>query len=62
MLVVLGLLLLGDALWRKRPYRLGLYEFDDDSDIVLDRRTGKVFEIVLAIALIVGGILSYASD
>ena len=55
---VLGLLLLLDAAWRKRPYRFGLYDFEDESDICLDRRTGKRFELVIGLAFILSAILS----
>jgi hypothetical protein len=53
---ILGFLNLIHAALGKR-FRLGLYDFDDDSDIVLDRRTGRIFSAVIGIAFIVGAIL-----
>jgi hypothetical protein len=57
-LIILGVLCLLDAGFRKRPYRLGLYEFEDDSDITLDRRTGRAFAALVGIALILWALLS----
>ena len=57
-LIILGVLCLLDAGFRKRPYRLGLYEFEDDSDITLDRRTGRAFAALVGIALILWAFLS----
>jgi len=54
---LLGLLALLHAAWGKGLYRWGWYEFEDDSDIVLDRRTGRMVATVIGIALIVGAIL-----
>jgi hypothetical protein len=56
-LAILGVLMLVRAAWAKRPYRFGLYDFEDDSDIILNRRTGRLFTAVIGIALIVGAIL-----
>ncbi len=58
----LGFIVLVDAILRKGPYRLGVHDFDDDSDIVLDRRTGRTFEIVLGIVLILGAVLIRSSE
>lgn len=41
-----------------KTFRWGLHEFiEDESDIVLDRRTGRIFAAVIGIAFIIGAIL-----
>lgn len=41
-----------------KSFRWGLYDFvEDDSDVVLDRRTGRIVAVVIGIAFIVGAIL-----
>ena len=65
MQIVLGLLGLPSLLyaaWGKGFYRWGLYEFEDDSDIVLDRRTGRLIAAVIGIAFIVGAMLYRGQD
>ena len=57
----LGFLMLLHAAWGKR-FRWGLYDFDDDSDLVLDRRTGRIVSAVIGIAFIVGAILYRADE
>ena len=53
----MGLLMLMWAAWGK-TFRWGLYDFiEDDSDIVLDRRTGRIVAAVIGIAFIIGAIL-----
>jgi hypothetical protein len=54
---IIGLLALVRAAWGKGHFRWGLYEFEDDSDIVLDRRTGRLVAAVIGIAFILGAIL-----
>jgi len=53
---VLGFFMLIHAAWGKN-FRFGLYEFDDESDIVLDRRTGRIYTAIIGIAFIIGAIL-----
>ncbi len=62
LLGLLGLLALLDAGLRKRPFRWGLYDIEDDSDIILEGRTSKIFEAVIGIALIAGAILGHGSE
>jgi hypothetical protein len=41
-----------------KTFRWGIYDFvEDDSDIVLDRRTGRIVATVIGIAFIIGAIL-----
>ena len=40
-----------------KSFRWGLYDVEDDSDIVLDRRTGRIVAAAIGIAFIVGAIL-----
>jgi hypothetical protein len=47
-----------NAGFRKGPYRIGLYEIKDDSDVILDPRTGRAFAALLGIALILWALLS----
>lgn len=53
---VLGFLMLIWAAWGK-TFRWGLYDFNDDSDIVLDRRTGRIVAAIIGVALIIGAVL-----
>jgi len=56
-LAIVGVLML---IWAAvcKTFRWGLYDFvEDDSDIVLDRRTGRIVAAVIGIAFIVGAIL-----
>jgi hypothetical protein len=54
---IVGFLMLIWAAWGK-SFRWGLYDFvKDDSDIVLDRRTGRMVAAVIGIAFIIGAIL-----
>ena len=53
---LIGLALLLHAMWGK-VYRWGFYDFEDESDIILERRTGKIFEALIGIVLIVGAVL-----
>jgi hypothetical protein len=43
---IVGLLMLIHAACGKR-FRYGLYDVDDDSDIELERRTGRMFEAIM---------------
>ncbi len=53
----MGLLMLMGAAWGK-TFRWSLHDFiEDDSDIVLDRRTGRIVAAVIGIAFIIGAIL-----
>jgi hypothetical protein len=54
-LVIVGFLTLIHAAWGK-GLRWGLYEFDDESDIVPDRRTGRIVAAVIGVAFIIGSI------
>ena len=49
------------AAWGK-SFRWGVYDFNDDSDIVLDRRTGGMVAAVIGIACIIGAILYKGQD
>lgn len=56
-LVIVGVLML---IWAAvgKTFRWGLYDFiEDDSDIVLDRRTGRIVAAVIGIVFIIGAIL-----
>ena len=55
-LVIVGFITLIHAAWGK-GLRWGLYEFDDESDIVPDRRTGRIVAAVIGVAFIIGSIL-----
>jgi hypothetical protein len=57
-LIILGVICLLNAVFRKGPYRIGPYEIEDDSDVILDPRTGRVFAALLGIALILWALLS----
>jgi hypothetical protein len=57
-LIILGVVCLLNAGFPKGPYRIGLYDIEDDSDITLDRRTGRAFWVLLGIALILCALLS----
>ncbi len=54
---IIGFLALIYAAWGKGFYRWGLYDFDDDSDIVLDRRTGRIVAAVMGIAFVIAAFL-----
>jgi len=54
-LVIVGFLTLIHAACGK-GLRWGLYEFDDESDIVPDRRTGRIVAAVIGVAFIIGSI------
>jgi hypothetical protein len=54
---LVGMLALFLAAWGKGVYRWGFYECEDDSDIVLDRRTGRMLAAAIGIAFIIGAIL-----
>jgi len=59
---IVGFLMLIWAAWGK-SFRWGLYDFvKDDSDIVLDRRTGRMVAAVIGIAFIIGAILYKGQD
>jgi len=59
---IVGFLMLIWAAWGK-SFRWGLYDFvKDDSDIVLDRRTGRMVSAVIGIACIIGAILYQGQD
>lgn len=56
-LAIVGVLML---IWAAvgKTFRWGLHEFiEDESDIVLDRRIGRIFAAVIGIAFIIGAIL-----
>jgi hypothetical protein len=57
-LIILGVLFLLSAGFQKGPYRIGLYDIEDDSDVILDRRTGRAFLGLVGIALILWAVLS----
>jgi len=57
----LGFLMLIWAAWGK-IFRWGLYDFNDDSDIVLDRRTGRIVAAIIGVALIIGAVLYRAQE
>jgi hypothetical protein len=40
-----------------KSFRWGLYVFDGDSDLVLDRRTGRVVAAIIGVALILAAFL-----
>jgi hypothetical protein len=54
---LLGLIALFHAILGKGSYRWGLYDFDDDSDIPIDRRIGRAWEAVIGVAFILAAIL-----
>ncbi len=54
---VLGLAALVHAILGKGSYGWGPYDFDDDSDIPIDRRIGRIWKAVVGFALIIGAIL-----
>ena len=58
---ILGFLILIWAVWGK-TFRWGLYDFNDDSDIVLNRRTGRVVAAIIGVAFIIGAILYRAQE
>lgn len=58
---VIGLGALFHAVWGK-VYRSAFYDFEDESDIILDRRTGKILEALIGIAFLVGAILYQNQD
>ena len=53
---LIGLVMLLHAMWGK-VYRWGFYDFEDESDIILERRTGKIVEALIGIAFLVGAVL-----
>jgi hypothetical protein len=57
-LIILGVVCLLNAGFPKGPYRIGLYDIEDDSDIILDQRSGRAFWALLGIALILWALLS----
>jgi len=53
---ILGFISLLHAIRDKGNYRLGLYEFEDESDIPLSRGIGRLWYFVIGLALVVGAI------
>ena len=58
---ILGFLMLIWAVWGK-TFRWGLHDFNDDSDIVLNRRTGRGVAAIIGVAFIIGAILYRAQE
>jgi hypothetical protein len=55
--IILGVLCLLDTGFGKHPYRFGLYDIEDDSDLILERRTGRTLAALVGVALILWALL-----
>jgi len=58
---VLGSVLVLHSILGHGSYRWGLYDIDDDSDIPIRRRIGRIWEAIIGLALIFGAIFADAS-
>jgi len=53
----LGVIVLVHSMLGRGTYRWGPYDFEDGSDIPIDRRAGRIWEAVVGVAFIVGATL-----